>query len=392
MTEESRGLNRARRMALYLTVSAVFLAAGHLLVIQRSSDAAADWYKISPDAKIYLSMVEGPETKLPFARRMLVPTLASAIPVSPEQSLRILSYGSLLLFYCVSLFSLEILGFSLRTKILAIFAVFCCTGHLLLYQNPHIVDAFCHMCASIMLLALLTSNAALFGAAAVVGVLSHEMALFSAPSFLATGRWRAALTAVGLGFGVFVATYFSVAGESLYRLPTFSPAVFVEAYLAWGIAWIPMAAGLCLCRTEYFVRLGLLFLVVFASAAFVSIMAEGAVRMFTALMPVAVVLMAFYIAEIARSSRMLCAIFMLVLALNIIFALPTALNPSLAADMVELEDFYFHFKYPILSFHVTGVLVNLLIIHRLRSSLSSNIKTKISLVLDNVVLIRNKAS
>ncbi len=109
MIDQLNRLNRIRRIAIYLVVSAVLLSVGHLLVIQRHSQAEIDWYMISPDAKIYLSMVEGSESPLPFSRRILVPLIASKIPFSPEVSLRIVTYVSIFMFYLLSFLLLDVI-------------------------------------------------------------------------------------------------------------------------------------------------------------------------------------------------------------------------------------------------------------------------------------------
>jgi hypothetical protein len=289
--------------------------------------------------------------------------------------LRIITYFSLFGFFLISFLSLDFLGFSLPTGIFSVFVVFCCSAHLLLFQNPHIVDAFCHMCTAIMLYSLLRASAVSYGTAAVAGVLSHEMALFTVPSFLATGRWRASLAVIVVSFGAFIGSHLVIGGESVfYELPAFKPAIFVEAYLAWGIAWVPIIAGLFLCRAKYLLPLSLMFLFAMAGALIASVLSRGAIRMIASIMPVGVILVAFFIANIERSRRIFLYIYVTLIGIGVMFAIPTNITSFAASDMKELEDFYLRFKYEIILFHVIGIASGLLLVWTMRDTITSNLK------------------
>jgi hypothetical protein len=336
---------------------------------------------ISPDAENYLSMVENEYAYLPFSRRLLVPFIASLIPLEPEASLAFLTYSSLSIFYFVAFLLVNRLGLPLITQILAIVVIFFSTGHLLLYQNPHIVDAFCHMCAAFMLLYLLKSKAIKYGSSALAGVLAHEMALFTVPSFLSTGRLRAATAIIAISISALIGTHILVSEETvLYELPSFTPQVFVEIYLAWGVLWIPILCGVCMVPRDVFVRISFTFVVVSIGALTAACFSRGGVRMFTALMPVAVVLCGFFLEEVRRHEKLLLIAFIGVLTLNPLFALPTVFTPREWIVFEELEQFYYRQKVPIIVFHIFANILNVYLLFRLRDVVRDGLANNLRMI------------
>lgn len=183
--------NLRRELIIIIIFSLLLLAAGNTIVIQRKPSESSPWMRMSPDALQYIAMAKGLEASPPFSHRILVPYLASLMPMPPDRALRLITYLCLSILYFTSMITLSRLQFSRQVKLISMLCLFASTGHLYLYSNPYLTDAFGMMALSLMLYALIVGNAILFAVPAVFGILARETTLFLIPAFLITRRWLA---------------------------------------------------------------------------------------------------------------------------------------------------------------------------------------------------------
>ena len=170
-------------------VAGAALAIGLLLVTARTEDGQNPWLALSPEARQYVAMAEHRDAAPPFAYRRVVPYLASLLPVRAPTGLRLVSYASLFSTYAAALVLLRSRGFSRPVSLLALSCVFASTNHLLLYQNPHLPEAFALLCLTLMTRALLDRRFGWFAGFAVVGVLARETCVFLLPALAVRRRW-----------------------------------------------------------------------------------------------------------------------------------------------------------------------------------------------------------
>ena len=105
-------------------------------------------------------------------------------------------------------------------------------------------------------------------------------------------------------------------------------------------------------------------------------------------MPVAVILVAYYLAEVRRASKGLFIILVSLLGVCIFFTLPTRITSDLAENMTVLEDFYFRLKYPILIVHAVGFALNIVIIYKLKYKIVSNTRANFQYFLERIGFAR----
>ena len=165
------------RIALFVVVAAILVAIGHSFVLQRVPDATTEYLTIRGDTLHYVSMIERglDSAPVPFKHRILIPLLAQLIPLSPIDSLRLISYLSLFALYVVVLATSTRLGISAPASIAGLAIVYSSTWHLYSgYHNPFLTDAPALLLLALAIRLLLDNRLALFCLVSVLGVLSRE--------------------------------------------------------------------------------------------------------------------------------------------------------------------------------------------------------------------------
>lgn len=112
-----------------IAIALLFLLLGHGFILQRTSSNPSKPMTIRGDTNAYVSMIRGNWTSppSPFKFRVLVPFLASLLPLSPTDALRFISYISLFLCYVFMLLTCAKLGLSTSQSAVGLLAAWAST-------------------------------------------------------------------------------------------------------------------------------------------------------------------------------------------------------------------------------------------------------------------------
>ncbi len=338
-------------------LSLAFLILGQALILERHPDGSSRWLELSPDTYEYVAMIEGKGATAPFKHRLLVPFLASLLPLPPLEALRAITWASLLIGYTVLFVFLRRLQIPTTAAVIAMLAVFASTRNLLLIQNPFITDAFSLMTLTLMLSSLAADRPGRFGVFAVLGVMAREDCLFAAPAFLTTKRWRAGLTITGLTLLVFLVPRV-LAPDQAYQPPDFRQLLswqyYAQVYLAFGFLWFAAISGLIFGRLRMPRGFYFLTLLLLGGSCLSTLFAGDTVRMFLPLLPIMAVFWAGLFQRLARY-RVHLALWLVVIVTAPVLALPNEVLPVPTEGLQDLEDWYRRFKWPILAHQVAGL-------------------------------------
>ncbi len=315
----------ARRIAAGL-VPLALLALGDAFVLERGEAGPTD-PRIRGDARHYVAMVEGrsAEAPAPFKYRVLAPLVARALPWSPADALRIVTYASLAGFYAVALALCAQAGLSPAASVAGLALVFLSPWHLYHFHNPFLTDAPALLAISVAVLALAGGSFGVFLAASAAGVLTREAVSFLVPAWIVRDPGRGALAA-GVGLGVWLAPRLLVPDENgllaqpiraLHAVLREHGAVglVVGMGASWGHLWWLLPLGLLrVPRERRSLAAALAFLL--AGAFVASLFAVDTGRMFATLSPLFVVAVASVADALLRRRRLaaLGALFAVALA------------------------------------------------------------------------------
>ena len=131
-------------------------------------------------------MIEGDFDSIhsPLKYRILVPFLASLLPFTPLESLRIISYASLFVFYIMNILICLKLGMNKSSTLLALLCTFATLSHLYNYHNPFLTDAFGLMVISLLIYAYIIESFPMFVTICIVGLFARETIIFLAMIWL----------------------------------------------------------------------------------------------------------------------------------------------------------------------------------------------------------------
>jgi len=291
-------------LMLLLSIPVFLVVAGHILVLQRTLDGPTRYLTIQGDTIAYVSMIEGDlsSTAAPFKYRVLVPLLARLLPLSPTESLRVISYASLLICYVIALLTCSKMGINMFASVGGFLTVFFSPLHLYNYHNPFLTDAFGLMILFLMVFFLLNDRLPFFFTAAVIGVLARETIVFLTPVWLTKNWRRGMITIVIVAIVLFVPRYILPSDRSLVEqvVSSFSginsPLTVLSMgkniFLTWGFVWFLAPLGLLLVNKDKFVTLTAAFIALLLGAFLSSLIAVDTGRMFSILSPVFVILCA----------------------------------------------------------------------------------------------------
>lgn len=188
---------------------------------------------------------------------------------------------------------------------------------------------------------------------------------------------------LALAFAAYVIPRQMIGGGSLH--PVFYPpsaSYFVQTYLAWGVLWIPMLAGLVLCGQEDFPTIGLAFALLTAGAIFSSLTAYDTIRMWAVLLPVGLACWTSFFTQLRKRSPALMGFLWLLALCNLPLSLPTILLPGSSQGMAQWEDFYFRYKVAVGLLHLTGFAINISALVVLGKDISAGLRSKLSRTCD----------
>lgn len=347
---------------------------------------------MTPDALQYTSMASGSTSSPPFSYRVLVPYLASLLPMPPDLALRLITYLCLGTLYFSSLLSLTRLGFVFPIKLASILCLFASTGHLYMYSNPYLTDAFGLMSLSIMLYALFVGSSALFAITTGIGVLARETTLFLVPAFLITKQWRTFIVIVFISFAAFIAPRLLTIDDDSHQSFVFPSNLtyFVQIYLTFGVLWIPMFLGLAMCNRNAFPAISTSFACLLLGALLTSTLATDTIRMFAIMLPIGALCWAYYFEGLWHRCRGLALILLIFVLTGIPLALPTSFLPKIANEIISWEDFYFRLKYPVAIFHAIGFTLAIASAFILKQELAAGTREKLDLLWSSLCIKSTK--
>jgi len=290
----TEGYGKRLSLSFIVTVSLILLVAGHLFVLQRSTNPSVSYLAARGDSVAYVQMIEGHwrTMRVPFRYRVFVPLLARILPLSPLDGLRAIAYASL--FSCCVIILLTCRALDLRrpAALVGLGAVFTSSLQLNQFNNPFIIDAFVLLMLCGMTYALVRESFWIFLACAVLGVLSKETTILLVPAwFLARDRRRglAVLVAALLAFlmprylisgaaPAMSASLFKAIEASTFLL---EPGKYViEVVAAWGFLWPLLGLGALLWPREQSIHLYTVFALLLSVSLFTSLIAADTSRMF----------------------------------------------------------------------------------------------------------------
>ena len=344
---------KTRDLVVSLGVALGVVVIGILVVSSRSSSARTGWFSMSPDAKQYIRMVQGQPAEAPYKFRVLVPQLAALLPLPPDQALRVVTYASLFGCNIFILLSLGALKMPMNIRISSLLSLALTPGHLLLYQNPQLTDAFGLMCLSAMMYSVIRKTLPLFLLSSVAGILGRESTIVGIPGWLGTKRYGQLLGALLLGTLTYLLPRALMGGSwfNAFISPTLT--TVAKAYLTLGFAWVGVVAGFVQGASNE-VRVNAAFVV--AGAVVSSLVAVDTVRMFTICWPVAVLLYAAFLCPLRLRIPVALPLSLVLFALLGLTGVPTIFTQPWATGMTELEQWYRRLKYPILLVQGVGLL------------------------------------
>jgi hypothetical protein len=313
-------------LAAAVAVSAGFVVLGHLC-------AARPGEHLGYDSTFYIAMIngQGADVPGPFKFRLLVPFIASLLPLSPAESLLLITYVSLFGTYLVVIRTCDAIGLSLGESVFGLLAIWGSTWHLYHYWNPYMTDAFALLALSVMILALVRERFWPFAAAAIAGSFGRETTLFLVPAWLATRQvvQTVALT-IATGLALLIPRYFLASGGDLSISHAFNssgtlflPLIFVrQLHTIWGAVWFTAVVGLWCLPRPYSLRLRVAFAALFAGAFIASAVATDTGRMFGFLAPVLAIGSAQLYAVVRRSDPTLAWVLVAAIAVQGVFNTP----------------------------------------------------------------------
>jgi hypothetical protein len=300
----------ARRHALLIAcVAAGLVLAGHLFAAQAVRH-------LGYDSTFYVAMAEGrsADVPAPFKFRVVVPLVASWLPLTAPDALRLITYLSLFGTYCLVIQAGLIAGLSLRASAFGLLSVWGSTWHLYNYYNPYMTDGAGLLALSAMVASVLTGAFPMFAAAAIAGVLVRELTIVLVPAWFATRQTRQALlivaaAAVAVGLPRYWLSADGDLGAALVDqnpLTQFPLSVLArQLYAIWGFVWVLAIAGFFYLPAAYRPRILAMFAALFLGGLAASTVATDTGRMFAFLAPVMAIGCAQLYEVLARRSRAL---------------------------------------------------------------------------------------
>jgi hypothetical protein len=315
----------------------------------------------TPDNVAYISMASGDynSTPAPYRFRLLAPTLAGRLPMLPANALRAVTVASLFIVYLLALKLCASLGMDLRSSLLALALFFSSRTNLFTYYNPFLTDALGLVILFALTIAFLSNKALPFTVIACLGVWNRETALFIAPAWLLTRRWKQ-----GIGITAIVIVAFLL--PRMFGPPTSSYALYIHngvsqsthSFSLSGLitAVIQSWQGMWLLAIGAFAaiprRLKIVALALTTGALASSCLVTDHERMFSILAPIMVPCAAFMIERaLHHSSRLIIFLIVSLSIITFLFGLGTSYVYQSVSDPVRHKLIAF---IALLSFAICG--------------------------------------
>ena len=287
------------RHAVLIVIPALLVLIGSSFILERPLNATpARPTDIGPNARHYISMTEGNLSSVPstLKPRVLVPFLARLLPFSAIDSLRIVSYLSLFVFYFFVLLTCTKLGLNTYASVGGLLTVFTSGVHLYSYTNPFLTDAFALMALSLMIFSLINRYFLVFAISAILAILAWEITIWLVPAwFLAGDRLKGAILLVAAVLVFFMPRWVFPSDSSLIDTITsqfhaglwHNPSYFAKTIIvSWGFLWVLAPIGVWLMPKDKFGSVASAFGILLFGAFLYSAIATDTFRYFHILAPV----------------------------------------------------------------------------------------------------------
>lgn len=379
------------RLTAAILASSLLLLAGHCLVLERTPESLQEGLRVGGDTNEYVAMINGDlsEAEAPFRFRVLVPTVARALPFAPLTSLRLITYMSLGLTYAVLLTACAAVGLRLKESLAGLLLVWSSTWSLYYYHNPFLVDAFGLLVLSAMTYALVSHRFGIFAVVSLLGAAAREQTLFLVPAWGYSRHWGRTLHLfVGVS-AILFAIRLVLGGdtdptlaETLTSAGWFDrPLSYAwEALQSWGLIWGLSLVGLCLLPDRHFLPLLFAYASLLGGSIVASLLAVDTGRMFAVLTPVFTIVASQLFAALLDGSRRLKALAYVLLGVALLQA-ATALPSTLFSPGSWVFD-----TTSRVAISVVGMLVSGVIVIALRSDLLVHVAGKWDVVRESVRL------
>jgi len=254
----------------------------------------------SSNSAFYIRMAQDGTTSVepPFRYRALAPFVAHLLPLPADQALVLVSHVSLVGCLFLAMLICRRIGLSIHACVFGATALFCSRAFTYNYVNPYMTDGVALLAIFVMVYAYIGEQETLFGVAAVVGVLAHEITVFLVPAMLFTRRWKRGLVICAISALVFLLTRFWLGAGYAGSLK--KEFLFISFHLAHPLDWLKAVVLTCYLLWPLFVmgvamlpakRLPLLVCtgLLSAGAVFLSLFVLDTERTYSILAPVVAV-------------------------------------------------------------------------------------------------------
>lgn len=289
-----RMLPMATVAGLAFVVAVLFIAFNVATVPRINPDPA-----IGGDASQYIAMTHGElgSVPQPFRFRVLVPFVASALPLSAGHALMAITYTCMCALFVVLVCITYRLTHDLAASLTAVLVVLSSRWLLYNFQNPYLTDSFTLAAISVSLGALFLRWRPAFWPAVVLGTLARETALPFSLAWGATRQWRATAAIAGVSFVVYLVPRLVIDSDvatwdflwtAVRRYGAIAdPSDFVaQAVFSWGYVFAFAGLGFALLPATQRPTLVVAFVLLLLTAVASSLVAVDFGRMFEVLAPV----------------------------------------------------------------------------------------------------------
>jgi len=304
-----------------------------LLVIAMLFDLVGFWaaparINYSSNSAFYIEMAQHGTRSVqpPFRYRAFVPLIARLLPLRADQAFVAITAVSLVGCLFLAMLICRRIGISIPACIFGATALFCSRAFIYNYVNPYMTDAVALLAIFAMVYTYLGEQELAFAAAAVVGILAHEITVLLVPAVLFSRRWKRGLVAcvipgiillltrfcLGAGYAGSVKKEFLLISVHISHTLVWLKAVILSWYFLWpllvmGIATLPARTK----RFRLLVCTGLLM----TGAIFLSLFVLDTERTYSILAPVVAVSAATVFNTLWQENRAKAiGLFLLVLA------------------------------------------------------------------------------
>ncbi len=282
-----------RRIALAVAVGAALVAAGHVLIVERSLGATVEVLRVRGDALEYIAAARDGigAGRPPFRFRFVVPWLAGALPIAELAAFRLIAYVAMAATFAMTFDLARRAGSSRRSAGLGVALVFVSPWTLYVFHNPIMTDAAAHGVIAGQLVTLVAGATIPFVVLTLVGSGVRETTGVLAPALWSAGRrWPAAVAtfvviAIFVGMRMFDGSEPRLIGAARERFAlTAIIRIGRDALMGWAGLWVLAPAGLLCIQGATGTRLRTATCWLLLGAALSSLVANDTGRMFAILL------------------------------------------------------------------------------------------------------------